>query len=67
MWSADKLFSQVVREEQIGPGDKTWVMSFPVGQFPVGKYKIEGWLTTNPLLYSGYISFEVKQFAEPAR
>jgi len=67
MWSADKLFSQVVREEQIGPGDKTWVMSSPVGQLPVGKYKIEGWLTTNPLLYSGYISFEVKQFAEPAR
>jgi hypothetical protein len=57
----DKLFPMIYRgAEKVGPGEKTWVMSFPVGQLAAGKYSVEGWLTTQPRLYSATISFEVK-------
>lgn len=60
VWSADKLFPQVIREEQAGPGERTWVIEFPVGQFPAGKYNAEAWLTTQPRQYSATVAFEVR-------
>ncbi|MDZ4798791.1 MAG: BsuPI-related putative proteinase inhibitor [Bryobacteraceae bacterium] len=60
-WSADKLFPMIYRGAvPVGPGEKTWVMSFPVGQLAPGKYTVEGWLTTQPKLYSASITIEVK-------
>ncbi len=60
-WSMDKLFPMIYRGEvPVGPGEKTWVMSFPVGQLAPGKYSAEAWLTTQPKLYSAAVSFEVK-------
>jgi len=58
-WSADKLFAQVVREEQVGPGERTWQLEFPVNQFTAGKYTAEAWLTTLPR-YSAAVAFEVR-------
>ncbi len=61
-WSADKLFAMVFREsERVGPGEKTWVMSFPAGQLRPGKYLVEGWLTTQPAKqFSATLAIEVK-------
>ena len=59
-WGVARLFLQVVREEQVGPGDRTWAVEFPVGQFPVGKYKAEAWLTTQPEQYRASVGFEVR-------
>lgn len=58
-WSADKLFAAVIQEVTVGPGEKSWLMSFPVSQVPPGKYKAEGWLTTTPRLYSAQVSFDI--------
>lgn len=59
VWSADKLFTAIYREEVTGPGDRSWVMSFPIGRLQPGKYKAEGWLTTNPRQYSAVVGFEI--------
>ena len=59
-WAIAKLFIQIVREEQAGPGDRTWAIEFPVGQFPPGKYKAEAWLTTQPEQYRASVGFEVR-------
>jgi hypothetical protein len=60
VWSADKLFTAVFRQEPVGPGEKSWAISFPVGQLPPGRYLAEGWLTTQPRQYSATVAFEVK-------
>jgi hypothetical protein len=60
-WSADKLFAQVFREEEIGPGERSWVMEVPLGNLPPGRYTAEGWLTTQPRRYSAVVSFEIVQ------
>jgi hypothetical protein len=59
-WSADKIFAQVVRTERFGPGEKTFAFSVPVGQFPAGRYAAEGYLTTQPRLFSAVVQFEVR-------
>ncbi|MBC7924528.1 MAG: hypothetical protein H7039_02630 [Bryobacteraceae bacterium] len=59
-WSADKIFIAVMREEQVGPGEKTWLMNFPVSQLPPGKYTARGRLTTLQEGYSAIVTFEVR-------
>lgn len=59
VWSADKLFAQVFREEKIGPGERNWVMEVPLGNLAPGRYTAEGWLTTQPRQYSATVSFEI--------
>lgn len=58
VWSADKLFTQVFREERI-EGERNWVMSVPAANLAPGRYTAEGWLTTQPRLYSAQVTFEV--------
>jgi hypothetical protein len=57
-WSADKLFTQVFREELI-EGERNWVMSVPVANLEPGRYTAEGWLTTSPRRYSATVTFEI--------
>jgi hypothetical protein len=59
-WSADKLFIQVLRTERFGPGEKTFGFSVPIGQLPAGRYAAEGYLTTQPRMFSGVVHFEVR-------
>jgi hypothetical protein len=58
-WSADKLFPQIYREEQIGPGERSWPMEVPLGQLQPGKYLAEGWLTTESKQYLAFVAFEI--------
>jgi hypothetical protein len=59
-WSADKLFPMIYRgEERIAPGERSYVMEAPLGLLPPGKYTAEAWLTTQPLLYTASVSFEI--------
>jgi hypothetical protein len=58
-WSMDKLFIMVFREERVGPGERSYVMEVPIGNVRPGRYMAEGWLTTQPRLYSAAVSFEV--------
>jgi hypothetical protein len=58
VWSADKLFTQIFRELQI-EGERNWVMSVPITDLPPGRYTAEGWLTTQPKLYSAVVRFEI--------
>lgn len=57
-WSADKVFLQIFREMQM-EGERNFVMSVPVGNLPPGRYTAEGWLATQPKLYSATVTFEV--------
>jgi hypothetical protein len=58
-WSADKLFPLIIRDEQFGPGERTYAFTVPLGELPPGRYRAEGYLTTNPQLYLGQTSFEI--------
>jgi hypothetical protein len=59
IWSKDKLFAMIVRDELFGPGEKTYAVTMPLPNLPPGRYTAEGYLTTSPLLYLGRVSFEI--------
>jgi hypothetical protein len=58
-WSADKLFPQVVVTERIGPGEKNWALTAPVGTLSPGRYVAEAYLVSQPKVYSAKMGFEV--------
>jgi hypothetical protein len=58
-WSADKLFIQAFRTEKLGPGERSWALTAPIGQLPPGRYAAQGFLTTQPLAYSAIVHFDV--------
>ena len=58
-WSADKLFTQVIRDEQFGPGERTYGFPVPLGNLAPGRYTAQGFLTTSPRAYLAEISFEI--------
>jgi hypothetical protein len=57
VWSADKLFAQVVREIAV-VGERTFAFKAEVPNLPAGKYVAEGFLTSQPK-FSASVSFEV--------
>ena len=59
-WSADKLFAQVVRREQL-TGERTFAFTVPLAALPVGRYVAEAWLATQAREYVGVVGFEVTQ------
>jgi hypothetical protein len=59
VWSADKMFPAVIRDEQIGPGERTYGFAVPLGALAPGRYKAQGYLTTAPVMYLGETSFEI--------
>ena len=59
IWSKDKLFPAIIRDETFGRGEKTYALTMPLTNLPPGRYIAEGYLTTNPLLYLGRVSFEI--------
>jgi hypothetical protein len=60
-WSADKLFPQVFRREQLAQGERTFAFSVPLTSLPVGRYVVEAWLATQAREYVGIVGFEVAQ------
>jgi hypothetical protein len=60
-WSADKLFPQVFRREQVSAGERTFAFSVPLADLPVGRYVAEAWLATQAREYVGIVGFEVTQ------
>ena len=60
VWSADKLFTQVLRTEQFGPGEKTFAFEVPIGRLPAGRYAAEGYLSTEPRMFSAVVHFEIR-------
>ena len=61
VWSADKLFPAIVRNETFGPGERTYGFSVPLGTLPLGRYKAQGYLTTVPQVYLAETAFEIVQ------
>jgi hypothetical protein len=58
-WSADKFFILIIRDEQFGPGERTYGFPVPLGTLPPGRYKAQGYLTTSPQTYLAEIPFEI--------
>ena len=58
-WSADKLFIQMIRDEQFGPGERTYGFQVRLGTLRPGRYKAQGFLTTSPQMYLAETSFEI--------
>ena len=67
IWSKDKLFIAIIRDEQFGPGEKTYALTMRLANLPPGRYTAEGYLTTSPLLYLGRVSFEIVSAADVAK
>lgn len=60
VWSADKIFTLAIRNAQLGPGERSWALTAPIAQLPAGRYAAEGYLTTQPRMYSAVVQFEVR-------
>jgi hypothetical protein len=58
-WSSDKSFLMVAREETLVPGELTYGATIPTDSLPAGKYVLQAFLTTDPILYSGEVGFEI--------
>lgn len=59
VWSADKLFAAIVRDEKFGPGERTYGFAVPLGRLQPGKYKVQGYITTLPQMYLAETSIEI--------
>ena len=57
-WSADKLFAAVVAEEELGEGERNYLVDVPL-DLPPGTYVVEAWLTTRPRQFAATASFVV--------
>lgn len=55
VWSADKLFPAVVTRVRLERGEKTWAVPLTLPALPGGKYVVEAWLATNPVVYKGSV------------
>jgi hypothetical protein len=60
VWSADKLFPQVIQMIDV-TAEKNWVATATPPQLPPGKYVVEAWLTTaGPRVYTASAGFEIQ-------
>lgn len=59
LWSAGRAFTLIYRTETFGPGEKTYGVAAPLDNLPPGRYQVEAWLTTSPVMYRGMALFEV--------
>jgi hypothetical protein len=58
-WSSDKSFVTVVRDEVLAPGELTYGATVSLDGLPAGHYAMRAYLTTDPVMYSGQVAFEV--------
>lgn len=58
-WSADKLFPMIFRKQKFGPGEQTYGVTAPLTGLPPGRYKAQGYLTTDPITYVGEVGFRI--------
>jgi hypothetical protein len=58
-WSADKLFILIIRDEQFGPGERTYGFPVSLGKLPPGPYVVQAFLTASPGTYQAEISFDI--------
>lgn len=66
VWSADKVFIQLVQTIEVN-GERNWTALVPLVNLPPGKYTAEAFLTNSgPRRYSGTVSFSIVG-PEPAK
>jgi hypothetical protein len=58
-WSSDKSFVMMVRDELLQPGELTYGVTVPLDGIPAGRYIMQAYLTTDPILYSAQVAFDV--------
>src|SRR5262249_34700046 len=58
-WSKGKAFTLIYRDEIFGPGEKTYGTMVPLADLPPGRYVVRGYLTTDPVQFSGEVIFEI--------
>jgi hypothetical protein len=59
VWSADKSFIAMIRDEILAPGELTYGVTVPTDGMPAGRYVMQAFLTTDPIVYSGQLGFEI--------
>jgi hypothetical protein len=64
VWSAARIFPMIIRDEQFGPGELSYAFSVPLNGtgLPLGHYRAQAYLTTNPMLFLGEVPFEISEF-----
>jgi len=58
-WSADKSFAAVLHDEKLGPGELAYGATIPLDGLAPGRYTMQAFLTTDPILYTGQVAFDV--------
>ena len=46
-------------DEKLGPGELTYGTTIPLDGLAPGRYTMQAFLTTDPILYSGQVAFDV--------
>lgn len=65
-WSDGQAFTQIVRTESVGPGEKDYLIQVPLAgadktPFPAGKYVAAAWLTTaGAKAWSASVAFDIQ-------
>jgi hypothetical protein len=63
-WSNGRAFTQALRQEEFGPGERNYVTVVPLAvsgvPLPAGRYTAEGWLTVDGARYAATSGFEVR-------
>jgi hypothetical protein len=61
VWSADKIFAQVLRTETFNPGERNYIVRVPLPGLPTGKYVVDAYLTTAiPASYAASVGFNYR-------
>jgi hypothetical protein len=60
-WSASRAFAQIFREEKFGPGERTYGLTALLGDLAPGRYRAQGYLTTNRLMFTAEAAFEIAE------
>lgn len=58
-WSATRGFPAVVQNLRV-QGEKNWQAVLPLAAIAPGKYLLEGFLTTNPIVYRAQMAVEIR-------
>jgi len=65
IWSKGIFFTMIIRDENFGPGERTYGVSLALTGLAPGRYIAEPYLTTDPVMYLGQVSFAIVPNAIP--
>jgi hypothetical protein len=58
-WSKGRAFTMIIRDEDFGPGERSYALTAPLDGLAPGHYTVEAYITTEPVVYRATGQFDV--------